>query len=185
MGQVSDSEFECRGCRRVVPLEQHKQSRFCPNCGTLLRLRRQPKQWLFQFNPALYRWFDRIKESKETEQWLVSQYAKEIHNGDKVAVWASGENAGVYAVGEIITEPRKRLLAAEQEKYWVNQEDLLKFEEKYSVTLKYTRVIIDRPLLEDACNKDPILSGMGSSKAISRCQFSAHEGAVEQNLGAD
>jgi len=55
---------------------------------------------VFQFNPAIYRWFDRIKENKETEQWLTSQYAKDVHEGDKVAIWASGENAGVYAIGE-------------------------------------------------------------------------------------
>jgi len=161
---MGDAEFKCRKCGKVVSFEQYTLDRFCPYCGTFLSPRCQLKYWVFQFNPAIYRWFDRIKENKETEQWLTSQYAKDIHEGDKVAIWASGEKAGVYAIGEIITNPRKSPLTTEQEKYWANKEDIYKFREKYSVTIKYLKVIIDRPLLEDECNKDPALSDMAVLK---------------------
>jgi len=157
---LGDAEFECRKCGKVVSFEQYKLDRFCPDCGTFLRPRRQPTYWVFQFNPAIYGWFDWIKENRETEQWLTSQHAEYIHKGDMVAIWASGERAGVYAIGEIVTNPRKKSLNPEQEKYWTKKADIYKFQEKNSVIIKYLRVIIDRPLLEDECRKDPILSAM-------------------------
>ncbi|MGA2308277.1 MAG: hypothetical protein ABSG57_01855 [Candidatus Bathyarchaeia archaeon] len=63
---------------------------------------------MFQFNPTIYRWFDWIKENRETEQWLTSQHAREIHRKDVAAIWASGYRAGFYAVGEIETNPSKK-----------------------------------------------------------------------------
>jgi len=160
MAQMLYAEFECQKCGKVVSIEQYKIDRFCPSCGTLLRLRLRPKPWVFQFNPAIYKWFDRIKQNRETEQWLTSRHVSDIREGDKVVIWASGEKAGVYAIGEIVKNPRKSPLAPEQEKYWANKEDVCKFQEKYSVIIKYLKVIIDRPLLEDECSKDPILSDM-------------------------
>jgi len=159
MRRILDAEFKCRKCGKVVSYEQYVLDRFCPDCGTLLPSR-QVKRWVFQFNPAVYGWFDRIKENRETEQWLTSQHARDIREGDKVAIWASGEKAGVYAIGEIITSPAERTLNTEQERYWTDKEDVFKFRENYSVIVKYLKVVIDRPILEDECSKDPILLDM-------------------------
>jgi predicted nucleic acid-binding Zn-ribbon protein len=155
-----DAESECRKCGKMVSYEQYKLDKFCPDCGTFLHRPRQPKRWIFQFNPAIYRWFDWIKANRETEQWLTSQHARDIHKRDKVAIWASGDKAGIYAIGEIEANPSKRPLNLGQEKYWTGKADVYKFREKNSVTIKYMKVIIDRPLLEDKCSKDPILSAM-------------------------
>ena len=155
-----NAEFECRKCGNVVPFEQYKVDRFCPHCGTLLQLRRQPKYWIFQFNPTIYRWFDWIKENRETEQWLTSQHAREIREKDKVAIWASGNKAGIYAIGEVVAKPRKMTLNPEQEKYWTRRGNLSKFREKKSVIIRYLRVFIDKPILEDECKRDPVLSKM-------------------------
>jgi len=157
---MATAEFECRKCGKVVSFEQHGVDRFCPDCGTLLSPRRQPKFWLFQFNPIIYRWFDWLKENRETEQWLISRYAGDIKKGDKVAIWASGAKAGVYAIGEIMTNPSERPLNLEQQKYWAQQEDAFKFEYRSSVTIRHLKVFIDSPLLEDQCRKDPVLSTM-------------------------
>jgi len=155
-----DAEFECRKCGKVVSFEQYRVDRFCPDCGTLLYPRRQPRYWVFQFNPAIYRWFDWLKENRETEQWLISRYARDIKKGDKVAIWASGAGAGVYAIGEIVENPSKKPLTLGQQKYWAQQEDVFKFEYRDSVTIRHLKVFIDKPLLEDKCRKDPILSAM-------------------------
>ena len=164
MGQMLYAEFECRKCGKVVSIEQYKIDRFCPSCGTLLRHRRHPKPWVFQFNPAIYRWFARIKEVRETEQWLTSRHVRDIREGDKVVIWASGGKAGVYAIGEIVTNPRKSPLNPEQEKYWTNKEDIWKFREEYSVIIRYLKVIVDRPVPEDECRKDLVLSDMAVLK---------------------
>jgi hypothetical protein len=157
---LHDAEFVCRKCGKVVSSAEHKLSPFCPKCGTFLQPRPQPKHWLFQFNPAAYNWFDRIKENKETEQWLTSQHAKQIHEGDMVAIWASGEKAGVYAIGQIITNPRQKALDPDQEKYWIEKSSICKFQEKPSAIVKYLKVAFDKPLLHDRCRLDSTLSAM-------------------------
>ncbi len=86
-------EYECRKCGKLVSLSS-KNSSFCTDCGTLLSIRPQLKHWLFQFNPSIYNWFDRIKETREPEQWLISQHVKLIHKNDLVAIFGSGQKAG-------------------------------------------------------------------------------------------
>lgn len=100
------------------------------------------------------------KRNRETEQWLTSHHARDIREGDKIAIWASGSKAGVYAIGEIVANPRKRPLSPEQEKYWTKKTDVYKFREKNSAIIKYLKVFIDRPLPEDKCRRDLILSDM-------------------------
>jgi DNA-directed RNA polymerase subunit RPC12/RpoP len=155
-----DTEFICRRCGKTFSAIDYNSSRFCTNCGTFLQLRPQPKHWLFQFNPAIYRWLDRIKETQEPEQWLVSQHANHIREGDMAAIWASGEKAGVYAIGQIITNPRQKALDPQQEKYWLKKDDIRKFQEKPSVIIKYLKITCSKPLLQQQCRSDETLSTM-------------------------
>src|SRR5436853_622682 len=37
--------------------------------------------------------------------WLVNQYASQIHRGDRVYLWETGEAAGVVAVARVESEP--------------------------------------------------------------------------------
>ena len=157
---LTDIEFECRKCRKTVSSEKYKISQFCPDCGTFLHPHPQPRHWLFQFNPTTYRWLDRIKETREPEQWLASQHSKRIREGDMVAIWGSGLKSGVYAIGQVVTKPTKKTLNADQQKYFLVKEDITKFCEKHSVLVKYSKVILDKPLLQDECNRDPILLEM-------------------------
>lgn len=155
-------EFECRRCGKIESIEQYKKSPYCqnPNCGTLLSPRPQPKHWLFQFNPITYKWFKRISETKDPEQWLVSQHFKLIKKGDLVAIWSSGQKAGIYALGRIVTTPQKEPLNPSQEQYFLNKSDISKFQEKHSAYLEYLNLFIEKPLLQEKCNKDRVLSGM-------------------------
>jgi len=188
MGQILDAEFKCRKCGKVVSFEQYKLDRFCPDCSTFLPSNCQVKYWVFQFNSAIYRWFDWIKEKRETEQWLTSQHARDIHKGDRIAIWASGQKAGIYAIGEIITDPRKRPLNPEQEIFWTEKTDIYKFQDKKSVIIKYLKIIIEKPLLEDNCIKDPILSAMdvlkqpqGTNFPLTRKQWNRILELIDQN----
>jgi predicted RNA-binding protein with PUA-like domain/DNA-directed RNA polymerase subunit RPC12/RpoP len=155
---MSTREFVCRRCGNLVSSKQYELEKFCPKCGTRLSPRRQPKHWIFQFNPATYGWFDWIKEGRETEQWLTAQYAKEIREGDKVAIWSSGKESGVYAMGEILENPSIRPLSQEQAIYFKEEKDVDKFRWKKSVLVRYLKKIIDKPLLKENCSKDPILA---------------------------
>lgn len=153
-------QYECRRCGKTATPENYKSDRFCQYCGTLLNAKPQPKHWLFQFNPSIYKWFDRIKITREPEQWLVSQHFKLIHKGDLVAIWSSGQNAGVYAFGQIITNPIQAPLNLKQETYFPNKEDIKKFERSHSIYVEYSKLCLEKPLLQRKCSENKILSGM-------------------------
>lgn len=157
---MKNAEFECRRCGKTASAQQYEISRFCSNCGTFLVAKPQPKHWLFQFNPSIYNWFDRIKETKEPEQWLITQHASLIRKGDLVAIWSSGSKAGVYALGQITTNPAKNPLNLNQQKYFLNKAYQEKFKEKPSVYVEYTKVYMEKPLLQEVCHSDSALSGM-------------------------
>ena len=129
---------------------------FCPNpdCGTQLDPKPQPKHWLFQFNPKIYNWLDRINQTQEPEQWLISQSSKLIHKEDLVAIWSSGQNSGIYALGKIITNPAKNPLNTDQVKYLSKPSFADKFQEKPSAFVEYFKVFVDKPILQEVCNHD-------------------------------
>ena len=96
-----------------------------------------------------------------------------------VAIWGSGLKAGVYAIGQVVTKPARKTLNADQQKYFLAKEDITKFCEKHSVIVKYSKVIFDKPLLQDECNKDPILLEIASSNESSRYKLSTHNRTME------
>ena len=157
---MADAEFECRSCGKPVKLEKYKGISFCPTCGTAFKLKPQPLHWLFQFNPSSYKWFDRIEETDEPEQWLVTHYIKLIHKGDLVAIWSSGRKAGVYALGKVTTAPEKNPLSDSQRRYFLNKLDVDKFQDKYSAFVEYSKIFLAKPLLQEACGRDSVLVNM-------------------------
>lgn len=60
--------------------------------------------WIFQANPDNFNIDEAIVELKEIT-WKVNRYKDRVHAGDIVYFWKSGENAGIVAVGKILSEP--------------------------------------------------------------------------------
>ncbi len=154
------AKYECRVCGKQVFLEKTVRLIFCPVCSTVLVQCPLPKHWVFQFNPSTYRWFDRIKTTVEPEQWLVSQHASLIRKGDFVAVWGSGNKSGIYATGQIITNPMLEPLGSGQVVFFSDERFVEKFLDKPSVRVKYSKVVLANPILEEDCRKDGVLSEM-------------------------
>eukprot|EP00029_Vermamoeba_vermiformis_P011993 TRINITY_DN6800_c0_g1_i1.p1 TRINITY_DN6800_c0_g1~~TRINITY_DN6800_c0_g1_i1.p1 ORF type:complete len:1355 (+),score=587.22 TRINITY_DN6800_c0_g1_i1:74-4138(+) len=63
-----------------------------------------PRYWVFQANPGYYDIQTSLKELSDMT-WLVKQQTGKIHLGDKVFIWESGKQAGVLAVGSVMSEP--------------------------------------------------------------------------------
>ena len=154
-------EFGCRRCGKTVTAQEYKYNLFCPTCGTLLQEKPQPRHWLFQFNPSTYKWFERIKDTKDPEQWLVSHHFKLIHRSDLVAIWSAGKSGGICALGKIITEPAREPLNPNQMKYFCDVYDIGKFQENYSTFIEYSNFSLGRPLIEQKeCNQEKVLLEM-------------------------
>jgi len=60
--------------------------------------------WIFQGNPHLFG-VDQYLNNRDEIRWSVRQHHDEVHVGDKVLIWRSGENSGVVATCVVQSEP--------------------------------------------------------------------------------
>lgn len=111
--------------------------------------------WLFQGNPKYYRITEGIRDFTQMP-WLVSRYAKEMQPGDGVLVWKAGQDAGVYAIAEIIETP-KLMSDLPDIGYWLDKSRL---GTKPFATLRFTDKLLDRPLLRSELKQDPVLKSL-------------------------
>lgn len=82
------------------------------------------KVWIFQGNPQRYRVYEALcDENLMEDTWLVSHYRNEIHIGDIGLIWKAREASGIYAVGEIISNPQMMSELPESSKYWIVEAD--------------------------------------------------------------
>ena len=79
--------------------------------------------WLLQHNPA--------RGVCGSGDWTVRRYHELIADGDDVALWLSGRDGGVAAVGTIVAGPHDGL-----------------------VTVDFARSFLDRPIRRDALKAD-------------------------------
>lgn len=55
--------------------------------------------WLVQSNPAKWRVREFFADGNQLEGWSVTRYRDQIQEGDDVALWLAGRDAGVVALG--------------------------------------------------------------------------------------
>lgn len=113
--------------------------------------------WIFQANPAKYR----IEESlrvERSEYWNLNQHADSVHSGDRVLIWISGKDAGIYGVGTVIDEPQSRPDSAVGIGYWHNPVEGQRV--KPRALVRYDQVLLDRPLHKVFLDFDPVLRNM-------------------------
>jgi len=151
----------------VYSHEEYLKDRFCPKCGTFLKIHQKPrgkKYWLFQANPYTYRIYDWWKNHPNHEDilWSIRQYSKEVRKGDLGGIWLSGQNAGIYAIVELASNPRTIERTAEEKEYWVDRKELLKPSKR--APLKYIKRLFDSPISRKYCLEDEVLSDMNILK---------------------
>ena len=61
------------------------------------------RSWIFQGNPKYFQ-MDAYLESRREFSWTVNQYSADIKTGDRVYIWRAGENSGIVAVAEAISD---------------------------------------------------------------------------------
>lgn len=108
--------------------------------------------WLFQSNPKYYRIMDGIRDFEQMS-WLVTRYAKDMVSGDGVLIWVSGEQAGIYAIAEILESP-KNVDTSPDIGYWI---DTSRASNRTYAKIRFTSKLLDKPLLRENLKQDPIL----------------------------
>ena len=80
--------------------------------------------WIFQANPAK---FDLDRALAELEQivWVVRQHRDDITADDRVFIWRSGPQAGIVAIGRVVSDPVVMETPADQRQYWKTPTRLL------------------------------------------------------------
>lgn len=102
--------------------------------------------------------FDAIRDLKEMP-WPLNRYIKDISVGDKAIIWISGKKAGIYAFGEII-EPVKIFDELSDIDYWIDEKTLNKLRRQPGPRIRLTTKLLDKPLLRQKLNQDPILKNL-------------------------
>jgi hypothetical protein len=113
-----------------------------------------PQCWIFQANPNRYRILESLRKESE-EWWNLNQHADDVRVGDRVLIWISGSDAGVYAVGTVVAPPTVTPDSATGQAYWLETEQGKRA--KPRVRVRYDQVLIDRPLLKAYLESDPNL----------------------------
>ena len=122
--------------------------------------------WLFQGNPKYYRVLDGIRDFEQMS-WLVTRYAKDIAPGDGVLVWVSGKEAGIYAIAEV-TEPAQVLGQLPDRKYWTDASCGVG---KHQAIIRFTRKLLEHPLLKTNLLQDPVFKNLLVIRAPSATNF--------------
>ena len=80
--------------------------------------------WMFQADPKRYDILNALADpAVQRYTWLVSQHKSKIKKDDVGLIWISGNDAGIYAVAEIISDPAIMGETPAEDKYWINNED--------------------------------------------------------------
>ena len=130
----------------------------------------QPRRtWIFQGNPNKYRLEDSLTTEQE-EYWNLNQHAKSVRCGDRVLIWISGDAAGIYAIGRVMTNPQIQSDSPIGLNYWNNRADGLK--PKARVLVRYERLLFHQPLRKAYFQADPDLWDMTILHAPRATNFS-------------
>jgi hypothetical protein len=144
------------------------------------------RTWIFQANPSKYDIFHSLASERE-ELWNLNQHAREVNVGDRILIWISGQDAGIYAVGTVLTPAVTRSDSGTGIGYWHTKKDGL--QPKQRVLVRYDTVFLDRPLTRDYLRADPELwdlsilrSPRGTNFSVSDAEWDAIRLWLEDGL---
>lgn len=119
------------------------------------------RAWLFQANPQYYDLADRLRQAKigDEDVWTVNRYGDRMRAGDPVLLWLSGEEAGIYAVGELLGPPVEQTYAPGEAPAWITRENADQAITVNQVPFRYTQILAE-PLKRTSLLAHPVISQM-------------------------
>lgn len=100
------------------------------------------KYWVFQGNPKVYDVVGALRDGA-VKTWQVNQRKKDIHSGDKVIIWVTGESAGCYALATVMSEVHATAEDAKEASYQKSEDMGSSYD---GVTLRIDTLLWDNPV---------------------------------------
>jgi len=119
--------------------------------------------WLFQSNPAYYELDRALRELPEIE-WTVRGHVAQVHAGDRAYVWRAGPQAGVVALGTVLTEPVESPPAQAERPYW-REPDKYGFDKVEPRIRVRIDQLVEPPILRTTLQDDPVLLNLSVIRA--------------------
>jgi len=137
------------------------------------------RTWVFQANPSKYDIYASLAVEAE-EWWNCNQHASVIGADDRVLVWISGKEDGIYAVGTVLSNPVPISDSPRGLTYWYDKRAGRM--PKHRARVRYDEVLLDRPVLRSLLVCDPQLWDMriisqprGTNFAVTTDEWAALE----------
>src|SRR6266536_3521442 len=109
--------------------------------------------WLLQNNPQKWRLAQFLEDHTldELSAWSVHRYLDQVHDGDDLALWQSGSQAGVIALGHVTGPTFEDVGAADA--HWVDPEQAERA--RWWLPLRLTDLFLEAPVTREELRHDP------------------------------
>lgn len=114
------------------------------------------RAWVFQAHPKLYD-IDAALRSLRQLSWGIRQHKTRIHEGDRVYFWRSGRDAGLVAVGTVMTEPEVHAGDPVEDEFILDPDFLSGDELRVRVDVEK---VLDVPISRSSILDDEVLADM-------------------------
>jgi len=112
--------------------------------------------WIFQSNPDYYD-IDRALQELSEIEWTVRQHRKQVEAGDRAYIWRAGADAGIVAVGSVLTDPTESLPDPAEESLFRKGEAFPEAEPRVQIRIDQ---LVEPPLLAQSLASDPALADL-------------------------
>ena len=100
--------------------------------------------WIFQGNPQRYRLADAVRTYTQLT-WNVTRYRADVALGDRVVLWQSGPQAGIYAAARVTEGPQEGPQVPADDRFRLDPT----LDGSVRCVLEIDQVLADRPILKD------------------------------------
>jgi predicted RNA-binding protein with PUA-like domain len=112
--------------------------------------------WLVQGNPAKWRVHEFFADGNQLDNWSITRYRDQIQEGDDVALWLAGRDAGVVGLGTV-TGAVEDVFGGDIDPCWVRREDADAV--RMRMPLRLNELFLDDPVTREELRHDPRFAG--------------------------
>ena len=115
----------------------------------------QTNYWVFQGNPNIYDINSALRQG-HVKSWKVAAHKESIKPGDKVILWQTGDEAGCYALGKVISEVDKIREEEDELQYYLVPSVSNDTNDTERVQLEIITNLVERPILWSLIKDNPV-----------------------------